>query len=62
MPRMTGPDLYRAVRAEGNQVRFLFTSGYDRPDVGALPSDVRAVAKPWTIAQLVAAVRSALDS
>ncbi len=62
MPRMTGPDLYRAVRAAGNEVRFLFTSGYERPEVGALPGDVRAITKPWTIAQLAGAVRSALDT
>jgi CheY-like chemotaxis protein len=62
MPRLTGPDLFRALRAEGLTMPFLFSSGYDRPEVGALAAGVRAMAKPWTIEELLIAVRAALDS
>ena len=62
MPQLTGPDLYRALRAEGRNVPFLFTSGYDRPEVGAVAAGARAMPKPWTIEELLVAVRAALDA
>jgi CheY-like chemotaxis protein len=63
MPRMTGLELYRRLRAGHSAVRFLFTSGYElsREETAADPR-LRSLAKPWTVDELVRAVREFLDS
>jgi two-component system cell cycle sensor histidine kinase/response regulator CckA len=65
MPRMNGTQLYEAVRTNGHQVRFLFTSGYvgreGRADVTLDPS-VPFLPKPWTVDELVSRVRNILDA
>jgi len=63
MPRMTGAELYRALRGEGSAVKFLFSSGYERKD-GDEATDPRArsVPKPWTVEELLRAVRELLDA
>ncbi len=64
MPKMSGPDLYRALRQEGYEIPFLLMSGYlgrevrERSD--ALES-VPFVQKPWIPADLLAHVRRILD-
>lgn len=61
MPKMTGPELYRALRASGNAVRFLFASG-GAIDAGAGAGDLnlRVLPKPYTVEELVRAVREML--
>jgi signal transduction histidine kinase/ActR/RegA family two-component response regulator len=64
MPKGSGPELYRAVRATQPAARFLFTSGYTEGDIerrSLLEPGARFVAKPWTIGELARQVRSALD-
>jgi CheY-like chemotaxis protein len=65
MPRMSGPHLLETLRSEGTPVRVLMTSGY--PERGATPptdsgAAVPYLAKPWTVAELLRAVRAALDT
>ena len=61
MPNMTGPQLYRALRAAGRDVRFLSTSGSpDEEIVLARDPRWRMLPKPWTVEELVTAVRDIL--
>jgi PAS domain S-box-containing protein len=63
MPRLGGPGLYAAIRGAGEQVPFLFMSGYparDLPEGIPLPEDVPLLAKPWEAEELVEWVRHAL--
>ena len=64
MPKVSGPELYQAVREIDPAARFLFTSGYSQSDIGQrslLEPGVLFVAKPWTISDLARQVRKALD-
>jgi two-component system NtrC family sensor kinase len=64
MPRLSGPQLYEALRAEGRATRFLLASGYivrDGADGGVLTSAIPFLAKPWTVTELAARVRELLD-
>lgn len=64
MPKLGGLALYRALRQEGHQVRFLFTSGYAAHEIvrGDLPEgDLSLLQKPWTLADLTHRVREVLD-
>jgi two-component system cell cycle sensor histidine kinase/response regulator CckA len=64
MPRMAGPELYRAAREVDPAARFLFTSGYNENDIAVrslLDPGVLFVAKPWTIAELARQIRKALE-
>ena len=65
MPRMGGPQLERAMRERGHVAPVLFTSGYaartadeQRLRDGGVPF----LAKPWTVADLLRAVREVLDT
>ncbi|GMV16327.1 MAG: response regulator [Polyangiaceae bacterium] len=64
MPRMNGPELVRALRAEGIGVPVLFMSGYTR-DEALPPGDgdgpVELLEKPFTATELVTRVREVLD-
>ncbi len=63
MPRLGGGDLIRELRASGRGVPVLVTSGYPGQDGGApaeVPAGAHFLAKPWTIAELLAAVKGAL--
>jgi PAS domain S-box-containing protein len=65
MPRLGGRGLYEELRRRGQQVRFLFTSGYTVRDVRDTESiDPRwpFVQKPWDIDELLLRVRDLLDS
>ena len=65
MPKLSGPELYRAVHATHPAARFLFTSGYTEADIeqrSLLAPGVRFVAKPWTLSDLARQVRAALDA
>ncbi len=64
MPSLGGPQLLRALRAEGDPVRVLFTSGYterDAQETQRLEAGLPFLAKPWTIADLLRRVREVLD-
>ena len=62
MPHMTGPQLAAEIAVRWPSIRTLFVSGYSE-GVPAAPGgrESRLLRKPFTPAQLVAAVRSALD-
>jgi two-component system cell cycle sensor histidine kinase/response regulator CckA len=64
MPKLDGIALYRILRQEGHEVRFLFTSGYSAHEVmrGDQPNgELALLQKPWTLADLTQRVREALD-
>jgi CheY-like chemotaxis protein len=64
MPKLGGIALYRILREEGHDVRFLFTSGYAAHEViqGDQPNDELALLqKPWTLTDLTQRVREVLD-
>ena len=63
MPRGSGEALRAALRTAGETVPFLFNSGYTAQHL-RLPvdgSEPPLLHKPWSIAELVSAVRQALD-
>ncbi|MEO8138227.1 MAG: hypothetical protein ABI742_01215 [Gemmatimonadota bacterium] len=63
MPRMGGMALFEAMRRERPGVRFLLTSGYTGEEVrrSASPNvELPFLSKPWTINELLAAVREML--
>jgi len=65
MPRLGGAALYRQATREFGPVRFLIASGYaasEAPDDEGLPSGLPFVRKPWTLAEVLEGVRSALDA
>ena len=64
MPGFGGKAFYERVRADGDQVPFLFASGYDRDDLeqDALAADLPFIAKPWNLPDLVKRVREVLDA
>ncbi|HXY19387.1 MAG TPA: ATP-binding protein [Gemmatimonadales bacterium] len=64
MPALGGPQLMRALREAGKNVRVLFTSGYtarDAQETRALDPGLPFIAKPWTITELLRRVREVLD-
>ncbi|MEX2527269.1 MAG: ATP-binding protein [Gemmatimonadota bacterium] len=64
MPGMGGMDLYRTMRAEGFAVPFAITSGEaDLAEVAESPDEraIPMIPKPWTVQELVAGVRNAMD-
>jgi two-component system, cell cycle sensor histidine kinase and response regulator CckA len=64
MPRMGGLELFDRLRAEGTTARVLLMSGYAAEAAvrGRLPDGVPFLPKPFTIAQLAAGVRRAIDA
>ncbi|NIM51475.1 MAG: response regulator [Gemmatimonadales bacterium] len=63
MPKMNGPDLYRAIRERKPAAKCILISGYADP---ARPRDqdesaVPLLAKPWTLGELLHQVRRTLD-
>ena len=65
MPKLSGFDLYQAIRGESRGVRVLFMSGFPAPNfrktVGQDPR-VTFVTKPWTASELLAQVRVLLET
>jgi CheY-like chemotaxis protein len=65
LPKLTGADIYEAIRRDPHPPRFLFMSGYSRQtlrDDVALDPSLPFLQKPWTAEELTSAVRSALDA
>jgi PAS domain S-box-containing protein len=64
MPKMDGVELYREIRRESAEVKFLFSSGRVRGEITGASSGLEQVpclSKPWTLAELVERVREALS-
>ncbi len=65
MPEMGGYELLRQIRSRNTDVPFVLTSGYSRDTLRQelkMHRNVTTVAKPWTLDELLAAVRQALDA
>ncbi len=64
MPKLSGFELYAAIRGESRGVRVLFMSGFPAPNfrktVGQDPG-VAFVTKPWTASELLAQVRRLIE-
>jgi two-component system cell cycle sensor histidine kinase/response regulator CckA len=63
MPRLGGRQLYEALQAEGFSIPVMFASGYSQRDIqecAELDQVVPFLHKPWTLAELLRAVREAL--
>jgi PAS domain S-box-containing protein len=64
MPRMSGPELVRAVRAARPYVKALYMSGYTNEAIGrqgVLEPGTNFIQKPFTADALLRAVRAAID-
>jgi len=64
MPRMGGRALYDAVRREGYDVKFLFSSGYGGDQLEDLEADggPLLIRKPWSLSELAVKLREVLDA
>jgi CheY-like chemotaxis protein len=65
MPRLSGLNLYRAVRAADIPTPFVLMSAYNADDLRAddhLPPAVAFLRKPWTLTDLGRRVRAVLDT
>jgi PAS domain S-box-containing protein len=63
MPHMSGGQLYNALRAQGEQVPFIFMSGYigeEGHNLLELPEGVPLLPKPWGVEDLLHRVAAAL--
>jgi two-component system, cell cycle sensor histidine kinase and response regulator CckA len=63
MPRLGGRGLYETLRGRGDQVPFLFMSGYvarEGPGDLGLPEDVPFLPKPWDLDELIRHVQDAI--
>ncbi len=65
MPKVSGFELYEAIRGESRDVRMLFMSGFPAPNfrktVGRDPA-VAFVTKPWAASELLERIRLLLES
>ncbi|MGE5091850.1 MAG: ATP-binding protein [Bacillota bacterium] len=64
MPRMGGRALYEAIRREGYDVKFLFSSGYGGDQLHDLGADAgpMLIRKPWSLSELAVKLREVLDA
>ena len=64
MPKMSGTQMYKMIRQESKDVKFLFTSGYAALDTRTnivLDPTIPYLLKPWTLAEFLLQVRGVLD-
>jgi PAS domain S-box-containing protein len=64
MPKLGGSDLYHQAIRELGPIRFLVASGHTQSDAAEsepLPETLPFLGKPWTMDELLGAVRDALD-
>lgn len=60
LPTLSGPRLYDRLKADRNDLRVLYTSGYSRDDLtarGLLDENMKFIAKPFALADLVIVLR-----
>jgi CheY-like chemotaxis protein len=65
MPEMNGRELAEQARARRPKIKVLYASGYTRNSIvhdGRLDAHANLLAKPFTLEQLAAKVRQALDA
>ncbi len=62
MPEMNGPELAAAAKKRLPSLRVLFTTGYARGSVAPADQNAPYLPKPFTLDQLAAKVRAALDA
>ena len=64
MPRMGGRALYDALRREGYDVKFLFSSGYGGDQLQDLDAGggLMLIRKPWSLSELAVKLREVLDA
>ncbi len=62
MPKMSGDELCRRVRARGAKARFLLASGYGPSDVSDADEALPVLSKPYTVDELLRRVRGVLDA
>jgi two-component system, cell cycle sensor histidine kinase and response regulator CckA len=65
MPRVSGPELLARLRAAGDAPKVLFASGYTSRDATGevqVEPGIRVLTKPWTVPELLEAVRESLDA
>ncbi len=64
MPRMGGFELFDALRSGGNDVPFLFVSGYATPEIAQRTRDEAQVflQKPWDVEDFLSEIRELLDA
>jgi len=63
LPTLSGPGLYDRLKAERSDLRVLYTSGYGRDDLaarGLIDENMKFIAKPFALADLVIALREAI--
>ena len=60
MPGMNGKEVYRVLKEKKPSLKVLYMSGY-APDIISLESDKDFLAKPFSIEQLITAVRHAME-
>jgi PAS domain S-box-containing protein len=64
MPKMSGPQMFRLIRQEANDAKFMFMTGYPTQDMHtsvALDPTIPCLIKPWTLSEFLLQVRKALD-
>ena len=64
MPRMSGPELAKKLKATQPQIKILYTSGYTDDSVvrhGLMRDEIEFLAKPFSPSTLIAKVREVLD-
>jgi two-component system cell cycle sensor histidine kinase/response regulator CckA len=64
MPKMSGTQMYRLIRQENKDVKFIFTSGYAAQDLRtgvAMDPTIPYLIKPWTLSEFLLQVRDVLD-
>ena len=64
MPKMSGTQMYRLIRQEDKNVKFMFTSGYAAQDMRtgvATDPTIPYLIKPWTLSEFLLQVRGVLD-
>ena len=64
MPNMNGAELAELLTTERPTTRVLYTTGYAENNLsqhGVLPGDIHLLPKPFTLDELLATVRKALD-
>jgi CheY-like chemotaxis protein len=64
MPRLSGAELYKAVRQREPSVKFLMTSGFSVSEMQlrtSIDPAVPCLQKPWTVTELLWSVRDALE-